>query len=263
MFPVITEIFEMILLKRLEDFTRSKSYFSPLQFGFKTSVGCLEASFVVSESVNHKLERSNKVFSCFLYVKKAFDTVWLDRLFFYPPYWPESLWQNLADSERHVHRSSRFCNLERLDIWSLFNRPGFRPGENHCPLLVQSFYLLIISYLSLAITLSRSQLRTSPWVAQHLRMIWLFWHFFEAFYSTSWVSFSISGLNGVTNLITLKAGSSYLENLTTSMPKNMMSRKFNLGLDVVKERKEYKNLGVTKNYAHSCGGDIDKAVKNN
>ena len=82
MFPVITKSFEMTLLKRLEDFGMSKSYFSPLQLGFKKSVGCLEASFVISESVNHKLERSNKVFSCFLDVKKAFDTVWLDGLLF-------------------------------------------------------------------------------------------------------------------------------------------------------------------------------------
>ena len=40
-----------------------------------------------------------------------------------------------------------------------------------------------------------------------------------------------------------------------------MSRKFNLGLNVVKERKEYKNLGVTKNYGHSCSGDTDEAIK--
>ena len=33
--------------------------------------------------------------------------------------------------------------------------------------------------------------------------------------------------------------------------KNMMCTKFYLGLDVIKERKEYKNLGVTKNCAHS------------
>ena len=57
MFPVITKIFEMILLKRLEDFSRSKSYFSPFQVGFKNFVGCLEASFVINESVNYKLER--------------------------------------------------------------------------------------------------------------------------------------------------------------------------------------------------------------
>ena len=41
----------------------------------------------------------------------------------------------------------------------------------------------------------------------------------------------------------------------------MMSMKFNLGLDVVKEKNEYKNLGVTKNYANSCSGDIDEAIK--
>ena len=81
MFPVTT-VFEMILLKRLEDFARRKNYFLPLQFGFKKSVGYAEASFVSSESVNHKLERSNKVFSCFLDVKKVFDTVWLDGQFF-------------------------------------------------------------------------------------------------------------------------------------------------------------------------------------
>ena len=40
-----------------------------------------------------------------------------------------------------------------------------------------------------------------------------------------------------------------------------MSREFNLCLDVVKERKEYKNLGVTKNYAHSCSGDIEAIMK--
>ena len=81
MFPVITKIYEMIVLKRLEDFAISKSYFSPLQSGFKKFVGCLEDSFVISESVNHKLERSNKVICCFLDIKKAFDTVWLDGLF--------------------------------------------------------------------------------------------------------------------------------------------------------------------------------------
>ena len=58
-----------------------------------------------------------------------------------------------------------------------------------------------------------------------------------------------------------KSGVVVFEESKIQHAKNMMSRKFNLGLDVVKERKEYKHLGVTKNYANSCSGDIDEAIK--
>ena len=70
-----------------------------------------------------------------------------------------------------------------------------------------------------------------------------------------------SRLNGDTNLITLKLGSVVFGECKIQHAKNMMSRKFSLFLDVVKERKEYKNLGVTKNFAHSCSGDIEEAIK--
>ena len=53
-----------------------------MQFGFKEGVGCTEASFTILESINHMLERGSKVFGCFLDVRKAFDTVWIDGLLF-------------------------------------------------------------------------------------------------------------------------------------------------------------------------------------
>ena len=56
--------------------------FSNLQFGFQEGVGCTEASFTILESINHMLERGNKVFGCFLDVRKAFDTVWVDGLLY-------------------------------------------------------------------------------------------------------------------------------------------------------------------------------------
>ena len=49
-----------------------------MQFGFKEGVGFIEASFVILEIINHMLERGSKVFSCFLDVRKAFETVWID-----------------------------------------------------------------------------------------------------------------------------------------------------------------------------------------
>ena len=45
-------------------------------------MGCTEASFTVLETINHMLGCSSKVFSCFLDVRKAFDTVWVDRILY-------------------------------------------------------------------------------------------------------------------------------------------------------------------------------------
>ena len=52
-----------------------------MQFGFQEGVGCTEALlFTILETINHMLERGSKVFSCFLDVRKAFDTVWIDGI---------------------------------------------------------------------------------------------------------------------------------------------------------------------------------------
>ena len=77
----------IILLQNLRDgppqsFAEQQGLFSNMQFGFKEGVGCTEASFTILESINHMLERGSKVFGCFLDVRKAFDTVWIDGLLF-------------------------------------------------------------------------------------------------------------------------------------------------------------------------------------
>ena len=45
-------------------------------------MGCTEASFTILETINHMLERGSKDFSCFLDVRKAFDTVWIDGILY-------------------------------------------------------------------------------------------------------------------------------------------------------------------------------------
>ncbi len=52
------------------------------QFAYKNDKSSLVASFVLQEMINHNVERGSKVYCCFLYSTKAFDTVWLDGLFF-------------------------------------------------------------------------------------------------------------------------------------------------------------------------------------
>ena len=80
--PTLCKIYEMILFSRLEKFAIDNEYFSELQFGFGEGVGCIEALFTILEAIDHMLEWRSKVFSCFLDVRKAFDTVWIDGLLF-------------------------------------------------------------------------------------------------------------------------------------------------------------------------------------
>ena len=72
----------MILLNRLDNFAAHKGFFSEMQFGFQEGVGCTEASFTILETINHMLELGSKVFSCFLDVRRAFDTVWIDGILY-------------------------------------------------------------------------------------------------------------------------------------------------------------------------------------
>ena len=72
----------MVLLNRLENYVSQKGSFSDMQFGFKEGEGCTEASFTILETINHMPERGSKVFSSFLDVRKAFDTVWIKGLLY-------------------------------------------------------------------------------------------------------------------------------------------------------------------------------------
>ena len=81
MFPTLTKIYDMILLDRLEKFAGENAYFSNLQFGFQEGVGCLEASLTILEQLIVCL-KGVTLFACFLYVHKAFDTVWIDGLLY-------------------------------------------------------------------------------------------------------------------------------------------------------------------------------------
>ena len=82
LFSTLCKIYGMVLLNRVENYVSQKGLFSDMQFGFKEGVRCTEASFTILETINHMLERGSKAFSCFLDVRKAFGTVWIEGLLY-------------------------------------------------------------------------------------------------------------------------------------------------------------------------------------
>ena len=95
----------MIPLNRLEKYAAQMGFFSEMQFGFQEGVGCIEASFTILETINHMLERGSQIFSCFLDVRKAFDTIWIDGLLyklFSEPGIRGRMWLAIRDLYRNV-----------------------------------------------------------------------------------------------------------------------------------------------------------------
>lgn len=79
---VLLKLYERILLFRIE----SNSYYSvnidSLQGGFQKQVGCIMTAFSLKEAIYFSKENKSKLYVCFLDVRKAFDTVWHEGLFY-------------------------------------------------------------------------------------------------------------------------------------------------------------------------------------
>src|SRR2546425_6335850 len=75
--PVISKLFELVLLQICKPHLSTDD----LQFGFKEGVGCCNAIFLLSETVDYFSTRGRSVFLAALDFKKAFDRVHHFKLF--------------------------------------------------------------------------------------------------------------------------------------------------------------------------------------
>ena len=118
---------------------KRRAFISEMQFSFQEGVGCIEASFVISETIICWNELGSKVFSCFLDVLKAFDTVWIDGLLY-------KLFTELGVGGRMWLAIKDLCiewnpsALFKLPFQEVYCFTRYRSGKNTCPLYVQSIY---------------------------------------------------------------------------------------------------------------------------
>ena len=79
---VTGKILERLILKRMMPKLNEYGVPDRLQFAYEDNKSCTQASFVLQEALYHAVERDSKVYGCFLDTSNAFDTVWIDGLFF-------------------------------------------------------------------------------------------------------------------------------------------------------------------------------------
>lgn len=79
---IIGKVFERLVLDRLMPKFCEVGIPHPLQFAYQKGTGCIQASYVLQKAALYNIERGSKVYACLLDSAKAFDTVWIDGLFY-------------------------------------------------------------------------------------------------------------------------------------------------------------------------------------
>ena len=79
---VIGKIFERLLLNCWTPTFQLLGNPNDFQFAYQENKSCVQSSFLLQEVIHANTEKGSKVFCCFLDSTKAFDSVWLDGLFF-------------------------------------------------------------------------------------------------------------------------------------------------------------------------------------
>ena len=77
---VFCELLEMLIWSRMEKWWLS--WISPLQGAGRKGISCTHSAMLLQETVSSRLNMGSKVFVTYFDVSKAFDSVWINGLFY-------------------------------------------------------------------------------------------------------------------------------------------------------------------------------------
>ena len=230
-----------------------------MQSGFQEGIGCIEASFTILETINHTLEQGCKIFSCFLDVSNAFDTVWIDGLLyklFIEPGVGGRMWLTIRDLYTDV-------KAQVLYSGSLSRQFTVSQGTGQERILVPFMYKVYINALLSTLmnhdyAIFINELRvSSPSFADDISLLTTQQSFLAVLmhisccYSLKWRyefnnSKSSVGAFGETKAVHYQS---------------MKMSEWILDGDAVDELYEYENLRVLKNYIGSFSSNVDDNIE--
>ena len=258
LFSTLCKIYEMILLNRLDNFAAHKGFFSEMQFGFQEGVGCTEASFTILETINHMLERGSKVFSCFLDVRKAFDTVWIEGILY--ELFSElgiggRMWKVIKDLYTNVKAQVLYAGTlsRKIDV-----SQGTGQGRILAPFMYKVYVNGLLGVLTnhcYAIFINGLRI-SSPSFADDITLLALHPSFLKTF-------MSICYKYGIKWRYEFNHSKSGIVTFGESKPQHFESiknRVWLLGDTMVDELYEYRNLSVLKNYVGSFSSNVEDNI---
>ena len=205
------------------------------------------------------LERGSKVLSCSIDVRKAFDTVWIDGLLF-------KLFSELCIKGRMclaIKDLHTDVKAKALHAGSLSREIDISQGTGQGRILAPFMYKVYINSLlkalsddCYAISINSVSL-PSPSFADDISLLALYPSFLETFmnichkYGIKWRLEFNHTKSGVVTFGETKPLHSKL----------MKEHEWVLGDAVVNELREYKNLGVLKNYVNSFPSNVEDSIE--
>ena len=131
---VLGKVFERLFLDRWTPHFNSLGIPNQFQFAYQNEKSCVLSSFALQESIFYNLERGSKVHCCFLDSSKAFDTVWLDGLFYklYNNGMKGKSWRILRD---WYNRMACCVSVNGVNSYFFRARQGVRQGSVLSPWL--------------------------------------------------------------------------------------------------------------------------------
>ena len=212
-------------------------------------MGSADASFTILETINHIVECGSKVFSCFIDFRKAFDTVWIDRILyklFSKLGIGSRMWKVIKDLYTNV--KTQVLYAESLPI-KIDVSQGTGQGRILAPFMYKVYVnglLHVLTNHCYAIFINGIRI-PSPSFADDITLLALHPSFLKTF-------MSICYRYGVKWRYEFNHSKSGIVTFGESKPQHFESMKNRMWLlwdTIVDELYEYKNLGVLKNYMGS------------